>query len=147
MASSIPSGAGGFLKTKDVNRCHHLRGRSQVALKYFLTWPKRLVSCALLFTPLNRCRRGTITHENFRTDIKDDQSVARDMRTKVDRVVRTHVQACMKTGSPVENFDRVLIEAVEIVKLEERAPETRLEYSAEWEPHRHYDQYISPREM
>ncbi|MGH9837676.1 MAG: hypothetical protein ACREEM_02705 [Blastocatellia bacterium] len=70
-----------------------------------------------------------------------------DTKTKVDKVVRTHVQACMKTGSPVENFDRLLIEAVEIVKLEERNPETRLEYSAEWEPFRHYDQYISPREL
>jgi len=79
--------------------------------------------------------------------LKMINQLPRDMRTKVDRVVRTHVQACMKTGSPVENFDRLLIEAVEIVKLEERAPETRLEYSAEWEPHRHYDQYISPREL
>jgi hypothetical protein len=70
-----------------------------------------------------------------------------DTKIKVDKVVRTHVQACMKTGSPVENFDRLLIEAVEIVKLEERNPETRLEYSAEWEPFRHYDQYISPREL
>jgi hypothetical protein len=70
-----------------------------------------------------------------------------DTRIKVDKVVRTHVLACMKTGSPVENFDRLLIEAVEIVKLEERSPETRLDYSSEWEPYRHYDQYISPREL
>ena len=70
-----------------------------------------------------------------------------DTRSKVDKVVRTHVQACLRTGSPVENFDRLLIEAVEIVRLEERVPEMRLEYSAEWEPYRHYDQYISPREL
>jgi hypothetical protein len=79
--------------------------------------------------------------------LKMINQLPREMRTKVDRVVRTHVQACMKTGSPVENIDRLLIEAVEIVKLEERSPETRLEYSAEWEPYRHYDQYISPREL
>jgi hypothetical protein len=70
-----------------------------------------------------------------------------NMRVKVDKVIRTHVAACMKTGSPIENLDRLFIEAVEIVKLEERAPETRLEYSAEWEPYRHYDQYSSPREL
>jgi len=70
-----------------------------------------------------------------------------DTRVKVDKVVRTHVAACIKTGSPVENFDRLLIEAVEIVRLEERSPETRLEYSPEWEPFRHYDQYSSPRDL
>ena len=35
----------------------------------------------------------------------------------------------------------------QIVKLEERCPETRLEYSAEWEPFRRYDQYLSPRDL
>ncbi len=69
------------------------------------------------------------------------------IKVKVDKVIRTHVAACMRTGSPIENLDRLFIEAVEIVKLEERAPETRLEYSAEWEPYRHYDQYSSPREL
>ncbi len=68
-------------------------------------------------------------------------------RVKVDQVIRTHVAACRKTGSPIENLDRLFIEAVEIVRLEERCPETRLEYSAEWEPFRRYEQYASPREL
>jgi hypothetical protein len=68
-------------------------------------------------------------------------------RTKVDQVIRTHVAACRKTGSPIENLDRLFIEAVEIVKLEERCPETRFEFSSEWEPLRRYDQYLSPRDL
>lgn len=68
-------------------------------------------------------------------------------RTKVDKVIRTHVAACMKTGSPIENLDRLFIEAVEIVKLEERVPEMRYEFIADVEPYRHYDQYSSPREL
>jgi hypothetical protein len=70
-----------------------------------------------------------------------------DTRVKVDQVIRTHVAACRRTGSPIENLDRLFIEAVEIVKLEERCPETRLEYSPEWEPLRRYDQYLSPRDL
>jgi len=69
------------------------------------------------------------------------------IRVKVDKVIRTHVAACMKTGSPIENLDRLFIEAVEIVRLEERCPETRYEFNPEWEPYRHYDQYSSPREL
>ena len=64
-----------------------------------------------------------------------------DTRVKVDQIIRTHVAACRRTGS------RLFIEAVEIVKLEERRPETRLEYSSEWEPFRRYDQYLSPRDL
>lgn len=68
-------------------------------------------------------------------------------RAKVDQIIRTHVAACRRTGSPIENLDRLFIEAVEIVKLEERRPETKLEYSSEWEPFRRYDQYLSPRDL
>lgn len=79
--------------------------------------------------------------------IKMINQLPTETRTKVDKVVRTHVAACMKTGSPVENFDRLLIEAVEIVRLEERFPEMRLDYNGEWEPYRQYEQYTSPREL
>jgi hypothetical protein len=70
-----------------------------------------------------------------------------EMRDKVDQVIRTHVTACVKNGSPVENLDRLLIEAVEVVKLEERFPEMKIEYLPDWEPYRRYDQYSSPRDM
>ena len=79
--------------------------------------------------------------------LKMINQLPQDTRLKVDQVIRTHVAACRKTGSPIENLDRLFIEAVEIVKLEERCPETRLEYSAEWEPFRRYEQYASPRDL
>jgi len=79
--------------------------------------------------------------------IKMISQLPSEMRAKVDKVVNRHVSACLKSGSPIESFDRLLIEAVEVVKLEERSPETRLEFVREVEPHRSYEQYISPRDL
>jgi hypothetical protein len=69
-------------------------------------------------------------------------------RDEVTKVVKTHLAACLRNGSPLESLDRLFIEAVEIVKLEARIPEMRLEYTPHnFEPARHYDQYISPRDL
>ncbi len=74
-------------------------------------------------------------------------NLSAEQRAKVDQVVRTHVRACLRNGSPLESFDRLLIEAVEVVKLEERVPETRYDFVPTVEPFRHYEQYTSPREL
>lgn len=79
--------------------------------------------------------------------IKLINQLPQDTRAKVDQIIRTHLAACLKNGSPVENMERLFIEAVEVVKLEERSPETRMEFDPNWEPFRHYDQYSSPRDM
>ncbi|NOT60479.1 MAG: hypothetical protein HOP19_09675 [Acidobacteria bacterium] len=71
-----------------------------------------------------------------------------DTRAEVARVVRTHLTACLRNGSPVESLDRLFIEAVEVVNLEARVPEIRMPFKAQgYEPARHYDQYVSPREL
>lgn len=75
------------------------------------------------------------------------KNLSRDQRAKVDEVVRTHVKACLRNGSPLESFDRLLIEAVEVVKLEERVPEMKFDFVPGVEPFRHYEQYTSPREL
>lgn len=75
------------------------------------------------------------------------RNLSADQRAKVDQVVRTHVKACLRNGSPLESFDRLLIEAVEVVKLEERVPETKYDFVPSVEPFRHYEQYTSPREL
>ncbi|MGE0103331.1 MAG: hypothetical protein AB7H86_13970 [Blastocatellales bacterium] len=79
--------------------------------------------------------------------IKLINQLPQDTRAKVDQIIRTHLAACLKNGSPVENLERLFIEAVEVVKLEERAPETIMEFDPTWEPLRHYDQYSSPRDL
>jgi hypothetical protein len=66
-------------------------------------------------------------------------------KDKVDAIVRRHVAACQKNGFQPENLERVYIEAVEMVDLEERFPEPIVEDFRDWEPARHYDQYVSPR--
>ncbi|MGE0887275.1 MAG: hypothetical protein AB7P14_27460 [Blastocatellales bacterium] len=69
----------------------------------------------------------------------------KDKREKVDAIVRRHVRACQKNGFNPENLERVYIEAVEMVDLEERFPEPVTKEDRNWEPFRHYDQYISPK--
>ena len=70
--------------------------------------------------------------------------VSRDHRDKIETIVRRHVSACYRNGFPPENLDRVYLEAMEIVNLEERFPEPVTEESRDWEPVRRYDQYVSP---
>jgi hypothetical protein len=77
--------------------------------------------------------------------IKMLEGLSKDKRGKVEAVVRRHVEACLKNGFPPENIDRVYLEAVEIVNLEAMFPEPVVEEVRDWEPHRHYDQYVSPK--
>ena len=69
----------------------------------------------------------------------------KDKRERVDAIVRRHVQACQKNGFLPENLERVYIEAVEMVDIEERFPEVETEDNRTWEPFRHYEQYVSPK--
>ena len=66
-------------------------------------------------------------------------------KERVDAIVRRHVAACQRNGFDPENLDRVYIEAVEMIDLEVKFPETDDEETRDWEPARHYDQYISPK--
>ncbi len=66
-------------------------------------------------------------------------------KEKVDVIVRRHVAACQRNGFDPENLDRVYIEAIEMVDLEMRFPEPVIEENRDWEPARHYDQYVSPK--
>lgn len=66
-------------------------------------------------------------------------------KEKVDAIVRRHVVACQRNGFDPENLDRVYIEAMEMIDLETKFPEPVVEEIRDWEPARHYDQYISPK--
>ena len=68
-----------------------------------------------------------------------------EKKEKVEAVVRRHITACLKNGFPPENIDRVYLEAIEIVNLEEIFPEPKVEETRDWEPARRYDQYVSPK--
>jgi hypothetical protein len=67
-------------------------------------------------------------------------------RQKVDALVRRHVRACHQNGFDPENLDRVYIEAIEMIDIEDRLPEPLIvEDKRNWEPARRYEQYESPR--
>lgn len=73
------------------------------------------------------------------------EDLAEEKREKVELIVRRHVAACQRNGFLPENLERVYIEAVEMVELEERYPEPAVEEVRDWEPLRRYDQYVGPR--
>ncbi len=66
-------------------------------------------------------------------------------RERVEALVRRHIAACQKNGFMPENIERVFIEAIEMVDLEKRFPEPMVEEIRDWQPARHYDQYVSPK--
>jgi hypothetical protein len=71
--------------------------------------------------------------------------LSKKKKERVDAIVRRHVAACQKNGFDPENLDRVYIEAIEMIDLEVRFPDPVVEEVRDWEPARHYDQYISPK--
>ncbi|MFN0124087.1 MAG: hypothetical protein ACKV2V_26590 [Blastocatellia bacterium] len=77
--------------------------------------------------------------------IRAFNQLSREKRGKVEAIVRRHVAACYRNGFPPENLDRVYIEAMDVVRMEEKFPEPVTAETRDYEPVRHYDQYISPR--
>lgn len=67
-------------------------------------------------------------------------------RQKVDAIVRRHVRACHQNGFDPENLDRVYIEAIEMVDIEDRFPEP-VAGERNWDPLRDYGQYRSPKAL
>ncbi len=69
-----------------------------------------------------------------------------DKRKKVEAIVRRHIEACQRMGVEVEYLDRVWIEAMEAVEVEEKFPELAEDGPwPEYEPERRYRVYDSPR--
>jgi hypothetical protein len=77
--------------------------------------------------------------------LKMINQLPKEKRERVEAVVRRHIAACHKNGFPPENLDRVYLEAIEIVELDELYPEPEVEEIRDWEPARRYEQYVSPK--
>ena len=77
--------------------------------------------------------------------LKMINKLSKKKKERVDAIVRRHVAACQKNGFDPENLDRVYIEAIEMIDLEVKFPDPVVEEVRDWEPARHYDQYISPK--
>ncbi len=77
--------------------------------------------------------------------LKTLSRLSNEKRDRIEAIVRRHVSACYRNGFPPENLDRVYVEAMEIIDIEDRFPEPTREEQRDWEPARHYDQYISPK--
>jgi hypothetical protein len=82
-------------------------------------------------------------------DIKNAlNAMSTEKRKKVESIVRRHIDACQRMGVEIEYLDRVWIEAIEAVSIEEKFPEVMVEENEPWpevEPARRYDVYQPPR--
>ncbi len=81
-------------------------------------------------------------------DIKNAlNAMSANKRNKVESIVRRHIDACQRMGVEVEYLDRVWIESIEAVQIEEKFPGIMVEDN-EWpevEPARRYHVYEPPR--
>lgn len=121
-------------------------------LKGFAEKNSKIVKAVMLFdsgskqTTIKVQERGKLKMMKITSDtLKLVNRLPNDKREKVDAIVRRHVRACQQNGFNPENLERVYIEAVEMVDIEDRFPEPVAEDNRTWEPFRQYDQYISPK--
>jgi hypothetical protein len=82
-------------------------------------------------------------------DIKNAlNAMSKEKREKVESIVRRHIDACQRMDVEIEYLDRVWIEAIEAVAIEEKFPEVMVEENEKWPevaPARRYEVYEPPR--
>lgn len=69
-----------------------------------------------------------------------------EKQARVNALVRRHLKACAQYAVPPDNLERVFIEAVEVLTIEEQLPPDKPR-TTEWEPHRRYEQYTTPKDL
>jgi len=72
------------------------------------------------------------------------EALPREKRQKVEAIVRRHLAACEKLDVQPDSIDRVWIEAIEAVSIDEHFTETMNDKWPVWEPLRSYDVYSTP---
>ena len=73
------------------------------------------------------------------------EALPKDKREQVEAIVRRHVAACRRMGVAPDTMDRVWIEAVEAVRLDEHFTEEMDEKWPEWQNIWRYGVYEPPR--
>lgn len=66
-------------------------------------------------------------------------------RERATKMVKTHIAACLRHGAPIENLERVFVEAIDLVKREPAEEPVALIDPVMYEPARIYHAYVSPR--
>ncbi len=73
------------------------------------------------------------------------EALPKEKREQVEAIVRRHVAACRRMGVAPDSMDRVWIEAVEAVRLDEHFTEEMDEKWPEWQSVWRYGVYEAPR--
>lgn len=72
------------------------------------------------------------------------EALPQEKRKKVESIVRRHLAACEKMDVQPDSLDRVWIESIEAVEIDEHFDETVDDKWPVWQPTRRYDVYSSP---
>lgn len=67
-----------------------------------------------------------------------------EKQRRVNAIVNRHLRACDRQGVPLENLERVYIEAVEIAAIDEK-PFSNQFLDSHHDPPRRYEQYLPPK--
>ena len=76
--------------------------------------------------------------------LRSIEGLSEIQREKVEQVVRAHIRACRLNGFEPDDLNRLYLEAIEIVKLEEGITEEPGHETPPWDERR-YGVYESPR--
>lgn len=76
--------------------------------------------------------------------LKKIEALSQEKRQKVEAVVRRHLAACERMDVQPDSLDRVWIESIEAVEIDEHFNETMDDKWPVWQPQRSYDVYSSP---
>ncbi len=66
-------------------------------------------------------------------------------REQVESIVRRHLAACHRLGVTPDSMDRVWLEAMEAIKIDDRFTDKMDEKWPEWQAFWRYDVYEAPR--
>jgi hypothetical protein len=75
------------------------------------------------------------------------QGLPQEQRKKAEAIINRYCKACEKQGVPIDSVDRVVIESVEAVRLEDENYYLEETGWPTYSPFRRYDVYTSPADL
>lgn len=69
-----------------------------------------------------------------------------EKQRRVNAIVNRHLRACDSQDVPLENLERIYIEAVEVATIDEKIASAPTATDHYYEPVRRYEQYLPPKD-
>ena len=75
------------------------------------------------------------------------QALPDEQRSKAEAIINRYCKACENQGVPIDSLERVVIESVEAIRLEDEASYLKESSWPTFTPFRRYDVYTSPADL